>query len=463
MGLDWARMDAVAVVTAIRDGTVRATDYAEALIERAARHAGLNALQSLDADHVVRAASEAFTAHPQGVLAGLPVVAKDNINTTTYPTSGGTTALLDHIPRKNAGVVTRIQRAGGFIAAKAGMHELAFGITSNNAVTGAVRNPADPSLIPGGSSGGTAAAIAAGIFPAGLGTDTGGSCRIPAALCGIVGFRPSTGRYDNDGVIPISHSRDTVGPLARSVRDIALFDGVLSGGETDLPERSLTSVTLGVPRQMFFDGLDPAVAAAVEAQLTVLSAAGARLVEVSLAPIWPHNEAFSFPVVFYEVMRDLPAYLTEHAPGVTFEALVAGIGSPDVAGAIGSQLGDGAMSEAAYRAAMDIHRPAMRRIYGQVFEENGLDAIVFPTTPLPARPIGEDETVTLLGAPVPTFPTYIRNTDLGSNIGAPGISLPCPMSSGLPVGIEFDALPGQDRSLLALARAAENAMAQETP
>ena len=151
--------------------------------------------------------------------------------------------------------------------------------------------------------------------------------------------------------------------------------------------------------------------------------------------------------------------LAEHAPGVSFDALVAGIGSPDVAGAIGSQLGDMAMPEAAYRAAMDEHRPAMRRIYGQVFEAHGLDAIVFPTTPLPARPIGGDETVTLNGEQVPTFPTYIRNTDLGSNIGAPGISLPCPVSSGLPVGIEFDALPGNDRSLLALARAAEKAMA----
>ena len=118
------------------------------------------------------------------------------------------------------------------------------------------------------------------------------------------------------------------------------------------------------------------------------------------------------------------------------------------------------MPEAAYRAALDVHGPAMRRIYGKVFEANELDAIVFPTTPLPAQPIGQDETVTMNGEQVPTFPTYIRNTDLGSNIGAPGISIPCPVSSDLPVGIEFDALPGKDRSLLALARAAENAMAE---
>lgn len=460
MSLDLERLDATAVVAALKGGSVSPAAYAEALAARAAEQSKLNALQSFSADTLVRAATMAFEANPEGLLSGLPIVAKDNINTANYPTSGGTKSLLGHTPARDAGAVRRINGAGGFIGAKSGMHELAFGITSNNAVTGAVRNPADPDLIPGGSSGGTAAAIAAGIFPAGLGTDTGGSCRIPAALCGVIGFRPTTGRYDGDGVVPVSHTRDTVGPLARSVRDIALFDSVLSGGGSGLAEAELSGFTLGVPRQLFFDNLDPVVATAVEAQLSVLSATGARLVEVSFDPIWPHNEAFGFPVVFYEVMRDLPAYLAEHAPDISFETLVAGIGSPDVLGAIGSQLGDDAMPETAYRAAMDIHRPAMRRIYGQVFENHGLDAIVFPTTPLPARPIGQDETVALNGEQVPTFQTYIRNTDLGSNVGAPGISLPCPVNSGLPVGIEFDALPGKDRSLLTLARAAEQAMAQ---
>lgn len=457
---DLGRLDATAVVAALQGGTITPQRYAEALVDRAAAHASLNAVQHFDAEYLIRTATETFKARPDAALAGLPVIAKDNISTAAYPTSGGTRALLDHRPASDAGVVRQIAAAGGFVGAKANMHELAFGITSNNAVTGAIRNPADPAMISGGSSGGTAAAIAAGIFPAGLGTDTGGSCRIPAALCGVIGFRPTTGRYDGDGIIPISHTRDTVGPMARTVRDIALFDAVLSGDTSDLYDIDLKTVTLGVPRQMFFENLDPVVERAVEAQLDALSAAGATLVDISLETIWPHNDAFSFPVVFYEVMRDLPAYLAEHAPAVSFEALVEGIGSPDVAGAIGSQLGADAMPEAAYRAAMATHRPAMRQIYGRAFEDHRLDAIVFPTTPLPARPIGEDETVTLNGEQVPTFPTYIRNTDLSSNIGAPGISLPCPVSSGLPVGIEFDGLPGRDRALLALARAVEHTMAQ---
>ncbi|MEP3783287.1 MAG: indoleacetamide hydrolase [Ascidiaceihabitans sp.] len=460
MPQDLSKLDGVATIAAFKSGAVTPTTYAEGLIERAAQNSHLNALQSFAAIALGSDTIDAIAAAPEGPLAGLPVLAKDNINTNTYPTSGGTKALLHHTPKANAGVVNRIKDAGGFIAAKASMHELAFGITSNNAVTGAVHNPVDPDMIAGGSSGGTAAAVAAGIFPIGLGTDTGGSCRIPAALCGVVGFRPTTVRYNGDGVLPISHTRDTVGTIARSVRDISLMDSVLSGEAENAGVAELSQVRLGVPKDRFFDDLEPAVAAAIEAQLSVLSNAGAKLVDIRFETIWEHNDAFGFPVVLYEVMRDLPAYLAEHAPDTSFEALIAGIGSPDVAGAFASQMGADAMPQAAYDAAMNVHRPAMRQIYAQAFADHDLNAIVFPTTPLTARPIGQDETVELNGAQVPTFPTYIRNTDLGSNIGAPGISLPCPVISGLPVGIEFDALPGQDRALLALATAVEKAMAQ---
>ena len=458
MTKDYVSLDASAAVAAFKEGSVSPIEYAEAIADRAAANADLNALQSFDPKFLVRTAGQTFEANPDARLSGLPLVAKDNINTTTYPTSGGTQVLLEHTPATDAGVVKTLAESGCFIGAKAGLHELAFGITSNNAVTGPILNPHDKTLIPGGSSGGTAAAIASGIFPAGLGTDTGGSCRIPAALCGIIGFRPTAGRYAGDGIVPISHTRDTVGPLARSMRDIILLDQVLSVETAEIEKADLSHFTLGVPRQVFYDTLDPHVTNTVEAQLLNLSAQGAKLVDVNFDGIWDHNEAFSFPVVFYEVMRDLPAYLAQHAPSVSFQDLIDAIGSPDVAGAIGSQLGPDAMPEAAYRAAIDHHRPEMRRIYGAVFEQHGLDAIVFPTTPLPARPIGQDETVELNAEQVPTFPTYIRNTDLGSNIGAPGLSLPCPVTSGLPVGLEFDGLPNQDRALLALAQAAEQAM-----
>lgn len=461
MVLEIESLDAVAVVAAFRAGTFSPAAYAEAVSDRALQMQHLNTLQFFDQDYVVKTANGAFEANPEGALAGLPIVVKDNINSAAFPTSGGTHALLSNRVCADAAAVRQLRTAGGFVGAKAGMHELAFGVTSNNAVSGAIRNPHDPSLIPGGSSGGTAAAIAAGIFPAGLGTDTGGSCRIPAALCGVTGFRPSTARYQAGGIVPVSKARDTVGPLARSMRDIVLFDGVLAGGPVQIDPIGLSGVTLGVPRAAFFDDLDPTVAVAVEAQLNALSVAGARLVEVNFDTLWPHSEAASFSIVFYEIMRELPEYLARYAPEVSFDALIAEIGSPDVAEALAGQLGDGAISDKVYRLAMDYHRPAMQQIYARVFSDHGLDAIVFPTTPLPARPIGADETVVLNGRRVPTFPTYIRNTDLASMIGAPGISLPCPVGAGLPVGIEFDALPGQDRLLLAIASAAEKVMAPQ--
>ncbi|MEP6065524.1 MAG: indoleacetamide hydrolase [Paracoccaceae bacterium] len=459
MKLELEQLDATAVVEAFKDGSVAPAEYAEAVVDRAAKHSHLNALQSFDPEHLIRTTTKTFQDNPDAPLAGLPLVVKDNINTMNYPTSGGTTALLDHTPDSDASVIAQIIRGGGFVGAKANMHELAFGITSNNAVTGAVRNPIDPSLIPGGSSGGTAAAVAAGILPLGLGTDTGGSCRIPASLCGVVGFRPSTGRYPGDGVIPISHSLDTVGSFARSTSDIALLDEVITG-QARQHRDGLEGVRLGLPLARFFENLDPETARITEAALATLQSAGADLIEVSLQDIWAHAAEFSIPVALYEVMRGLPKYLREHASSVSFKELVECIGSPDVKGFITSQLGADAIPEHAYREAKEVHLPAMLEIYNSVFADNKLDAIVFPTTPLPARPIGDDEVVELNIDRVPTFPTYIRNTDLAPNIGAPGISLPCPITSGLPVGIEFDALPGMDRSLLALAGAAEKAMAQ---
>ncbi|WP_179280608.1 indoleacetamide hydrolase [Bordetella genomosp. 1] len=453
---DPGKLDATALLDAYRTGALTPAAYAEYVIDAAARERHLNALQHFEPERLRLDMESAARQGYAGALAAVPLVVKDNINTTGYPTSAGTRALLAHRPATDAAAVAALSAAGAVVGAKAGMHELAFGVTSNNAVTGAIRNPHDPGRIPGGSSGGTAAAIAAGLFPAGLGTDTGGSARIPAALCGIVGYRPTTGRYDGSGVVPISHTRDTVGPFARSVRDICLLDRVLSGEGATAPALDLPGIRLGVARTRFFDDLDPAVANAVQGRIDALARAGVRIVEVDLGEIWTHDDAFSFPVVFHEVMRDLPAYLAQHAPGVTFDALIAGVGSPDVAGALRSQLGPDATSDEVYRAAIEVHRPAMRRLYARAFETHRLDALVFPTTPITARPIGEDETVLVNGGAQPTFPTYIRNTDLASNLGAPGISLPCPVGAGeLPVGIEFDGLPGQDLRLLALAIAVE--------
>lgn len=442
---------ATEILAALESGQITAREHAEAVIARAARHAGLGAVLALDPE-ALRAAADASDARRKagraGRLDGLALAIKDNIDTTVLPTTGGTGAL--HGPAaEDAPPLARLVQAGALAAMKTNLHELAFGITSNNGVTGAVHNPWRRGHIAGGSSGGTAAAVAAGIVAAGLGTDTGGSVRIPAALCGIAGFRPTTGRYPAGGVVPLSATRDTIGPMAHSVADLALLDGIMAGDNSSLALREPGSLRLGVPRRVLWEGLEPGVAGHCEAALEVLARAGVTLIEADPADLWADDAAASFPIVLYECMQELPRYCA--ARGIPFEALLAGVGSPDVRGILESQLGEGAMPVSAWRAALDTHRPAMQRNWMAWFAAHRLDGAIFPTTPLTARPIGADETVTLNGEELPTFGAYIRNTDHGSLIGLPGVSLPVGLADGLPVGIEIDGMPGMDRALLAVA------------
>ena len=196
---------------AIRRGEMTALAYAEALLAQAEKAASLNAFIHHDPEQV-RAAARAADAKGgagAGPLHGVPLALKDNLDTADMPTTGGTPGLKGHRPKRNAEVVQKLLDAGAIAFGKANLHELAYGITNNNAAFGAARNPYDPTRIPGGSSGGVGAAVGARIVPGGIGSDTGGSVRVPAALCGIVGFRPTTGRWSQAGVVPISHTRDT--------------------------------------------------------------------------------------------------------------------------------------------------------------------------------------------------------------------------------------------------------------
>jgi mandelamide amidase len=443
---------------AMARGALTASAHVDATLARAAAHAALNAFITIDAGLLRAAARDSDARRSQGragALDGVALAVKDNIDTADLATTGGTPALRGPAA-SDAPPLARLRAQGALVAGKTNLHELAFGITSNNAAFGPVRNPHDPTMIAGGSSGGTAAAIAAGIVPAGLGTDTGGSVRVPAALCGIVGFRPTLGRYPRGGVVPLSPTRDTIGPMARCVADVALLDAVMAGERTGFEAAPPASIRLGVPRRVLWDGLEPEVAARCEGALSRLSAAGITLVESDPADLWADDAAASFPIVLYETMRDLPAYCA--ARGVSFEALLHGVASADVRGILESQLGAGAMPEAAYRAALDLHRPAMQRNWAAWLAAQDLQGAIFPTTPLRARPIGADETVSLNGAEVPTFATFIRNTDHGSVMGVPGISLPI-AGDGLPVGLEIDGLAGTDRALLGVATTVERLLA----
>lgn len=458
-----AELGAAEAAAAIRAGDISAQALIDALLDRCTRAASLNAFISLDPD-AVRAAARSADQQRQrgerlGPLHGVPIALKDNFDTADFTTTAGTPALAAHRPTRNAAVVQRLLDAGALILGKANMQELAFGPTSNNAAFGPVRNPYDRSRIPGGSSGGTAALVAARLAPAGLGTDTGGSVRVPASLSGVVGFRPTTLRWPQDGIVPISHTRDTAAPIARCVADCALLDGIVTGGPTSLAPIRLEGLRLGVPRDHFWDDLDAEVEAILADALARLAAAGVVLVEGDMADVAALDAAAGFPVALYEFVTDLDRYLAGHATGLDFAGVAAQVKSPAVKKVVDALLGADAVPEAVYREALIKHRPALQDAYSRYFAERGVATMVFPTTPLAAAKVGEDDTVLLNGKAVPTLATYIRNLGPGSAAGIPGLSLPAGMTSaGLPIGIAIDGPQGADQQLLTICLAIESAL-----
>jgi len=423
-------------------------------------HEHLNAFVYVDPKLALKKA-KAVDAHLADnlILRGVVIAVKDNVHVAQMPNAVGTYALRDFIPDKSASVVERLEAAGAVVIGKAGMHELAYGVTSNNLEFGAVRNHVDPSKIPGGSSGGSASAVGAGLVGAAIGTDTGASVRLPAALSGIVGFRPSVGRYASDGVALISPTRDTIGFLAQSVEDILLLDSVATGQGNETPGFDLSKLRLGVPLNPFYENLDPDVAKQAKLYLQALEGLGVELVYADLSELVDLNAKVGFPVVLYETSQVLPEYLNKEKTGVTIETLVEGVKSPDVKKVMEAVFG-GAITLDDYLMAVNEFRPALIEVYNSYFKEHSLDAIIFPTSPITARNIdGILDGVTVNGELKDTFATYIQNTDAGSNAGLPGISIPIsPSDEGLPIGMELDALTGQDDKLLSIALALELAL-----
>ncbi|MET8976335.1 amidase family protein [Streptomyces sp. NPDC004539] len=416
-------------------------------LARAGEAAHLGGFITLDPD-----AAEA--AGKAGPLSGMTLAVKDNIHVAGLPNTAGTPALRDFVPARDASAVRLVRDAGAVILGKANMHELALGITSNNQAYGPVRNPHDPARFAGGSSGGVAALIAAGVVRAGLGTDTGGSVRVPAAVTGICGFRPTLGRYPGDGVTPLSSTRDTVGPMARTVADLALLDGVLAGDDTPVAVRPPRSIRLGVPTGHFTERLQDEVAARWEATLRDLTAAGVSLVPVDVGSFTEGEYDTGMAIVLYETRVELSAYLAKYRPQTDLAALAAAIAGPDVRGVFENCVLDGApglVPEDIYRQCLD-RRRQLRAGYTDTFAAHGLDALVFPTVPATALDLATcDQGMVLRGEPVDTFATFIRNTGPASVVGAPGLSIPMGLAAdGLPTGLEIDAPIGADRELLTL-------------
>jgi mandelamide amidase len=493
-------LTATQALAAYKAGSLTATAYITNLINRAKSLSDLNAMISLDEAGALAAAKQVdadrAAGKALGALAGLPIVVKDNINTKGMKTTGGTSSLRNFQPSSNAPSVQKLLDAGAIILGKSNLHEWAFGITSTNFTLGIdpittaaptavanrpAKNPYDTSRIPGGSSGGTAIAVAARFAPAGLGTDTGGSARVPASFCGIAGFRPSVGdgpgkgrRYPDTATdaLPISTTRDTLGPMGRTVADIALLDAVITGGAVPTA-KALKGLKIGIPAAFWAD-LDDGVKTVALAAKQKLVDAGVVFVEADLTGIMALNDSVSFPIALHEPVTAIPAYLNaNNAPVRTVAAVIAGLASPDVQDAFGAIAGDvfgPAPGNGAYDAAMVAvtgGRAQLQKLYKDYFSAQGVECVLFPTTLLAAPKI--DAVTGSSSGTLPytvdgvakqtarnTFGTCIFHTDPCTNAGIPSLSIPAGLTAGgLPVGMEIDGPLGSDSNLLAIGMAIE--------
>lgn len=412
----------------------------------------LNAFLPLDLDAGTQAAaSDARRENGRaGPLEGLLVSVKDNVALDGAPTTGSSPLLKDHrVPE--GPVISRLRDSGAIFVGKTNLHELAFGITGDNAFTGPVLNPFDSTRVAGGSSSGAAVSVATGACAVAIVTDTGGSARVPAAFCGIVGFRPTTGRYPASGFLPLSPSRDALGVLARYVEDIRAVDTVITDERSGAERANLTGVRLGVVRAA---PMDPAIADRFEQVLTLLTAAGVELVPVDIAPAISADDACGFLIAVYETARSMET-LAKEALGLSLAEFASGIASPDVRALIASEATPNAIPGDAYRDAIDVHLPRLRKAYDDLL--SGVDALIHPTVPVLAPHIGQSM-IDVGGTTMPAFPACSMLTRPDSMAGLPSISLPGGLVNDMPIGVQLTGRPGQDAALLALAEAVERAL-----
>jgi mandelamide amidase len=460
---DLTGLTAVAAVTAMRNGEIKAEDYARALLDRAQSRESLNAFRTLDREMVLEAARAADEARasgaPLGALHGLPIPVKDSVNTKALPTSNGTQAFRDFKPRDDAAVLKPLFAQGAILMGKTNIHELSYGWTSNNGIFGPVRNPYDPTRVPGGSSGGSGVAVAARMAPLAIAEDTLGSIRVPATMCGLAGLRPSFGRYPGDGIMPLTDNKfDQVGPLARSVGDLALFDAVVAGDTSPLAVTPLNGVRIGISPEYFLSGLDPEVERITTKAFDKLRAAGAMLVSAEIPDVAKAAMAVAITIIAYETMPAIAAFLEAQGTGVTFDDMLQQA-SEGIQGTFKTfALPPNRPTQEAYESAL-AQRQRIREEIRQYFERQGIIALAFPPIMIPPPQIGEEEEVTIRGEKVPLYVTMARNTGLGSCASMASLVLPAGMTSnGLPVGLEFDALMGNDRTLLSLGLSLEQVL-----
>jgi mandelamide amidase len=450
------------IAAGIRDGRFSAESVATEVLDRFDRFQHLGTLISHDPAALLEAARRAdrvrASGGPLGPLHGVPILIKDNIDTKDLPSSAGTPALERDYPRANAPVVERLLNAGALVAGKANLYELAVGGTSLNLHFGRVANPWRLNCIAGGSSSGSAAAVAARLVPGALGTDTNGSVRGPCSLSGIAGFRPSFQRYPGSGVMPVTPTRDSVGIMANSVTDLALLDAAAGAQTFQLTDIDLAGVRLGRPRDDFYAVMDDRTARVIDAAIALLEEHGAIIIDADLPGLAELTAKAAWTISAYEVPRDISAYLEQRGTSLTIDEIVSKIASPVVRERFNPSAVDLKKLEAPYRKAMEVYRPQLQKMLKDYFTEHRVSAIVFPTTPFPAPEIDDDNADLVINGKLIKggFARVINNTVHQSAAGIPSLVVPAGLTDdGLPVGLSFDGLDGSDRQLLAIGKAFE--------
>ncbi len=412
----------------------------------------VNALITVRAEQALADARALERRAERGPLWGVPVAVKDVIDVAGAPTTAASRILAGNVPDRDAHVVERLRAAGAVVLGKLNMHEFAYGATTTSPHYGPARNPWSPERICGGSSGGSGAAVAAGLAAATLGTDTSGSIRIPACYCGATGLRPSTGRVSNGGVFPVAWSFDTVGPIARTAEDCALVLGAIAGRDAadpstvDAPvgdyvgalEGGVRGLRVGVVARLLEDA-DPSVAAAVEAALEELRALGATLSSVA-PPLLEHAGTIQQAMQFQEVtsvhLAWLRTRLSEYGADVRARLLV-GLFLPSTLYVTGQR---------ARRVAYE----ELRRVFESV------DVLAAPAMPVRPPRIGE-ETVELAGREVLHRLALIPYNSPWSLVGSPVASVPCGLVEGLPVGLALVGRRFEEETVLRAAHAFQHA------
>jgi aspartyl-tRNA(Asn)/glutamyl-tRNA(Gln) amidotransferase subunit A len=438
-------------------------DLTQFLLDRIARlNPRLNAYLTLNPEIALKDAAAAESAlctrsrrkssRDLGPLHGIPLSLKDNLYTAELRTTGGSQILRDFLPLHDAAAVTSLKNCGAILIGKTNLHEFAYGVTSNNPHFGPVRNPWDSDRIPGGSSGGSAAALAAGLCYGSIGTDTGGSIRIPASLCGVVGLKPGLSRVSAEGAIPLSPTLDFVGPMARTVADVALlFDAIATYGKNERrphaarhPSPRGRRLRIGIPKHFFLDVLSPEIRQAFESSLVTLKKLGAKLKEVTL-PYLKETEhagnqiAWAEATHYHQQAGWYPLHTAEYGEDVRSRL----------------EMGE-KVSALEYLRALDLREKFIAGFHLALLE-NEVDALVTPTTPIAAPLIGE-ENISIAGKDHSTRALLLRLNRPANLGGIPAISVPCGLTStGLPAGLQFLASVTDEALLLELASRFEQA------